>query len=199
MYKNGKIGNYKIINIIRVLKMSFFGMVSDYKSFENVKEVLKKNKNNDFNLIHICKKSISNIKNIKFEIIVIDGNLCEFKEEMLLIEKICANAKFVVINSDINMKIPEFIKNEKIITYGLNQRATVTISSITESSILIYLQEKLENVKGKTIDIGEKRVEIDGKNRLKTYEILIIYIIFLIKSKPIIKQMMEKSNFFEKN
>ena len=110
--------------------MTFIGMVSDYKSFENVKEVLKKNKNNDFNLIHICKKSISNIKNIKFEIIVIDGNLCEFKEEMLLIEKICANAKFVVINSDINMKIPEFIKNEKIITYGLNQRATVTISSI---------------------------------------------------------------------
>lgn len=179
--------------------MTFIGMVSDYKSFENVKEVLKKNKNNDFNLIYICKKSISNIKNIKFEIIVIDGNLCEFKEEMLLIEKICANAKFVVINSDINMKIPEFIKNEKIITYGLNQRATVTISSITESSILIYLQEKLENVKGKTIDIGEKRVEIDGKNRLKTYEILIIYIIFLIKSKPIIKQMMEKPNFFEKN
>ena len=147
MYKNGKIGNYKNINIIRGLKMTFIGMVSDYKSFENVKEVLKKNKNNDFNLIHICKKSISNIKNIKFEIIVIDGNLCEFKEEMLLIEKICANAKFVVINSDINMKIPEFIKNEKIITYGLNQRATVTISSITESSILIY--QKYANMKFK--------------------------------------------------
>ena len=52
--------------------MTFIGMVSDYKSFENVKEVLKKNKNNDFNLIHICKESISNIKNMKFEIIVID-------------------------------------------------------------------------------------------------------------------------------
>ena len=179
--------------------MTFIGMISDYKSFENVKDVLKKNRNNDINLIHICKKSISNIKNIRFETVIIDNNLDEFKEEILLMKNICFNAKFIVINSDINIKIPEYIKNEKLITYGLNQRATVTISSVTESSILIYLQRKLENIEGKTVDIGEKRIDINEESRLKIYEILIIYIIFLIKSKPIMKQMMEKSNFFEKN
>ena len=179
--------------------MTFIGMISDYKSFENIKEILNKNSKNDINLIHVSKKSISNIKNIRFETIIIDARLSEFKEETLLIEKICLYAKYIVINTDINTEIPISIKKSKahIITYGLNQKATVTISSITESSILIYLQKSLKNIKGKNIDIGEKRIKVDEENRLKTYEFLIIYIIFLIESKPIMKQTMEKSNFFE--
>ncbi len=181
--------------------MTFIGMVSDYTSFENIKEILKKNEKNDINLIHIGKKSISNIKNIRFETIIIDSILNEFKEEILLIENLCLHAKYIAINTDINTKIPKFIKDSKahIITYGLNQRATVTISSITESSILIYLQKNLKDIKGKNIEIGEKMVKMSEENRLKTYEVLISYIIFLIESKPIMEQTQEKSNFFEEN
>lgn len=170
--------------------MTFIGMVSEHKSFENIKEILKKNSKNNINLIHICKKSISNIKNIRFETIVIDSSLDEFKEEKLLIENLCLYAKYIIINTDINIEIPKFIKQSKasIITYGLNQKATVTISSITESSILIYLQKNLKNIKGKNIEIGEKMIKVNEENKLKIYDVLIIYIIFLIESKPIIQQ-----------
>lgn len=168
--------------------MTFIGMISDYKSFENIKEILKKNSKNDINLIHISKKSISNIKNIRFETIIIDSLLSSFKEETLFIETLCLYARYIAINTDINTDIPDIIKKSKanIITYGLNQKATVTISSITESSILIYLQKSLKNSKGRTIGIGEKMIKIDEENKLKIYEVLIIYIIFLVESKPII-------------
>ncbi len=181
--------------------MTFIGMISDHKSFENIKEILKKNSRKDISLIHVSKRSISNMKNIRFEMIIIDCLLNEFKEETLIIENMCLHAKYIAINTDINTIIPDIIRNSKahIITYGLNQKATVTISSITESSILIYLQKSLKNIKGKNIEIGEKMVKVNEEDKLKTYEVLIIYIIFLIESKPIINQVQEKSNFFEKN
>ena len=181
--------------------MTFIGMISDHKSFENIKEILKKNSRNDISLIHVTKKSISNIKNIRFETIIIDAFLNEFKEETHIIKNMCLYARYVAINTDINVEIPKFIKETKahIITYGLNQKATVTISSITESSILIYLQKSLKNIKGKDIEIGEKMVKIDAENKLKTYEVLIIYMIFLIESNPIMEQIQGKTNFFEKN
>ena len=171
--------------------MTFIGMVSEHKSFENIKEILKKNSKNNINLIHICKKSISNIKNIRFETIIVDSSLDEFKEEKLLIESLCLHAKYIVINTDINIEMPKFIKQAKarVITYGLNQKATVTISSITESSILIYLQKNLKNIKGKNIEIGEKMIKIDEEKKLKIYEVLVIYIIFLIESSTIMEQV----------
>lgn len=52
--------------------MIFIGIMSECKSYENIKEKLK---NEDINLIHINKKSIKNIKNIKFETLIIDTNL----------------------------------------------------------------------------------------------------------------------------
>lgn len=199
MYKIAKLGNYKNIKSLRGQKMTFIGMISDYKSFENINETLKKNLRTDINLIRINKKSISNVKNIRFETIIIDSSLKEFTEETLIIKNICSHAEYIAINTDINIEIPEFIKEVKshIITYGLNQKAIVTISSITDSSILIYLQKNLRNVKGKNIEIGEKRIEIDEENKLKIYEILVIYIIFLIETGSITEQVQEKSNFFE--
>ena len=179
--------------------MTFIGMISDHKSFENIKEILKKNSKKDINLIHVTKKSISNIKNIRFETIIIDSLLSSFKEETLLIENMCLHARYIAINTDLNSQIPDVIKKSKahIITYGLNQKATVTISSITESGVLIYLQKSLKDINGKIIEIGEEMIKLDEENRLKTYEVLIIYIIFLIESKPIMDRIQGKSNFFE--
>ena len=78
--------------------MIFIGIMSECKSYENIKEKLK---NEDINLIHINKKSIQNIKNIKFETLIIDTNLEEFQQEKEIIEQICNNAKYVFINTEI--------------------------------------------------------------------------------------------------
>ena len=71
------------------------------------------------------------------------------------------------------------------------------MDSVTESSILIYLQKNFKNREGNTIEIGEKRIEKAEENKLRTYEFLIIYIIFLTKNQTIINETLEKSNFFE--
>ena len=80
-------------------------------------------------------------------------------------------------------------KNE-VITYGLNQKATVTVSSISDTNILIYLQKSLQNKDKKKIEIEERRIKKKEKSTLKTYEILIIYIILMLYGE-------ENYNFFE--
>ena len=52
--------------------MTFVGIISDNKSFQVLKENIGAQ---DYNLIQINNKSIDNIKNIKFEIIVINKEL----------------------------------------------------------------------------------------------------------------------------
>ena len=51
--------------------MSFIGVISDNKCFENIKEKIKeKDTKKQLNLIHINSKSIENIKNIKLLLIM---------------------------------------------------------------------------------------------------------------------------------
>lgn len=175
--------------------MTFIGVISEHKSFEKIKENLRIK---ELKLIHINKKSIDNIKNIKFEMIVIDSDLDNFSQEKNIIEQLCLNSKYIIINTDINLKFKISDKSKtNIITYGLNQKATVTISSITDTNILIYLQRNIKDIEDRIIEVGEKQIKLDSNNKLKTYEILIIYIIFLVNNNSIIEEILEKSNFFE--
>ena len=44
--------------------MIFIGIISEYNSFENIKDILKNNYIKDIKLIHINKNSIENIKKV---------------------------------------------------------------------------------------------------------------------------------------
>ena len=166
--------------------MTFIGVVSEHKSFERIKEKLRKKESE---VIHINRRSIENIKNVKFEMLIIDSDLESFNKEKNIMEQVCLNSKYLIINTDINSKFKISDKSKaNIITYGLNQKATVTISSITDTNILIYLQRNIKNIEDKLIEVGEKQIRLDSKSKLKTYEILIIYIIFLINNNCIILQ-----------
>ncbi len=180
--------------------MIFIGIISEYNSFENIKDILKNNYIKDIKLIHINKNSIENIKNIKFETLIIDSNLKDYQKETEIIKEIAANAKYLILNTDINILTLEIKSwNANLITYGLNRKATITISSISESGILIYLQRNLKDTNGDILEIGEDLVRVSEKSKLKIYEILIVYTILLIKQKSIIKELQENSNFFEQN
>ncbi len=164
--------------------MTFVGIISDNKSFQVLKENID---TQDYNLIQINNKSIDNIKNIKFEIIIINKELKSFEEKRLIIDTLCDNSKYIVINTDLNKEFNFGQKcKEKIITFGLNHKATVTISSITESSILVYLQRNIKDRNNKLIEVGENQVKINKENKIKVYEILIIYITSIINNEPII-------------
>lgn len=164
--------------------MTFVGIISDNKSFQILKENLG---TQDINFIQINNKSIDNIKNIKFQIIIINKELKSFEEKKLIIDTLCVNSKYIVINTDLNKEFNFGQKcKEKIITFGLNHKATVTVSSITESSILVYLQRNIKDKNENLIEVGEKQVKINKDNKIKVYEILIIYIISMLNNEPII-------------
>lgn len=167
--------------------MSFVGIVSNRKCFDNIKnEIAEKMNNQDINFVQINLRSIENIKNIKFETIIIEDCLKKFDNNKAAIEKICDNAKYLIVNTDKNPK-REDMKNE--ITYGLNQRATVTISSISDTDILVYLQKNLEDKAGYSIEIEERKIRKKDKRQYKTYEILIIYTFLKIYNNKIIDEI----------
>ena len=63
--------------------MTFVGIISDNKSFQVLKENIG---TQDINLIQINNKSIDNIKNIKFEMIIINKELKSLEEKKLIID-----------------------------------------------------------------------------------------------------------------
>ena len=171
--------------------MSFIGIVSNHKCFENIKQKLPKNiQEQNLKLININSKSIENIKNIKFETVIIESNLSNLKKYEENLKKICKTAKYIIINTDINKEY-DIIEDEesKLISYGLNAKAIVTISSIKDNNILIYWQKALLSKEANKIEIEERRIKLKEKNKLKTYEILIIYIISRIYNNTIIEEI----------
>ena len=173
------------------MRMSFIGVLSDNKTFENIKsKILENSESNKMNILSINLKSIENIRNIKFECIIIDCELEKFKDYYNTLEKLYQNAKFIILNTDYNKKYNTLKKsNKNIITYGLNHKADITVSSITDNDILIYIQKNIENIKENVIEIQEKRIEKKGETNLKIYEILIIYSIFLLYNEKIISEI----------
>ena len=136
--------------------MFFIGIISEEKNEKYIKEMLKHNINNS-NVIFINEKNIDNIKNVKFKIIVLNKELINKNLESILL-----NAEYLILNSDINVKI-DLIENLdlKVITYGFNSKSTVTASSITEEEMLICVQRNIINIKGKKIEAQEINIEKD--------------------------------------
>lgn len=156
--------------------MFFIGVVTNQKN-----EIYIKNKLSDLlpeeNIIFITEKNISNIKNIKFETIVIDAkinNKTDFR-------KILSNAKYVILNSDIEMDVELFTNlSLTVLTYGFNSKATFTVSSVTENTIIICLQRIILNKKGGMIEPQEYQME-NSKNTEK-YAIIAASIVNIIYS-----------------
>ena len=141
--------------------MSFIGVFLDNKKFQ----ILQKNMNKiDKTLINIKKKSIENVKNVKFDIIVISENLENFKEEINYVKNFCMKAILKEIKTN-------------IITYGLNHKSTVTLSSITDESVLIFVQREFENMENKAIEVGEYNIKIQKENRTNIHEIMLAFIL----------------------
>ena len=136
--------------------MFFIGIVSEEKNEKHIKDILKQKIENE-NVVFINEKNIENIKNIKFKIIVLNKG-----KDNKNIKNILLNAEYLILNSDINVKI-DLIENLdlKVITYGFNSKSTVTASSVTEEEMLICVQRNIINIKGKKIEPQEINIEKD--------------------------------------
>ena len=154
--------------------MFFVGIITNQKNEPYMKEELSRILPSE-NIIFITDKNISNMKNIKFETIIIDAKL----NNKLELRKILSTSKYVILNSDINTDI-DVINNLDltVITYGFNNKATFTVSSITENNIIICLQRIIFNKEKEEIEPQEYQIKM--LNNAEKYAIIATKIISIL-------------------
>lgn len=155
--------------------MLFIGIITDQKSENDIKRLLA---NNNFltenNVIFIREKNIDNIKNVHFDTVVINKEF-EKTEEL---NKLLENAKNVIINIDTNIENKGLnVVNSNIITYGFNSKSSITISSVTDDDVLIYLQRNICNNYG---EIEVQEIKIENNPNYSIYDLIIVLTLFLL-------------------
>ncbi len=154
--------------------MFFIGVITNQKN-----EIYFKNKLSKIipmeNIIFITDKNILNIKNIKFETVIIDTKI----NNKIELRKILSSAKLVILNADIDMNLD--VINDlslTVITYGFNNKSTFTVSSITENSLIICLQRIILNRNGEKIEPQEYSLKVD--ENVEKYAIIATQIIRIL-------------------
>lgn len=157
--------------------MSFMGIITNSKNEEYMIEMLSEYFPIE-NIIFITDKNIDNIKNIRFETVIID---CNIKNRDML-KVIISNAKFIILNADLMLDLG-ILENLDltIITYGFNSKATLTVSSVSESNIIICLQRIIKNIFGEKYEPQEFEVEIN--QNLDIHAVICVQSILLICQK----------------
>jgi UDP-N-acetylmuramate-alanine ligase len=161
--------------------MPFIGIISKENDSNYIKNIINKNAiKSKFEVININKKSIENIKNIKFDILVICENIEKMLKESSYLEDIIKKSYYLVINSDIkeNFSLLKDIE-ANIITYGFNAKSTITISSIKDDKLMLCLQRSIKGIFS-IIEEQEFNIEIKRNNVNKLYNILVIFAILAI-------------------
>ena len=167
--------------------MHFIGIFSNHSEFEMIKQnIIKIVNRKDLEVIHISSKNIENMKNIIFETIV----LCN-QEKMNHVQKnilniICSNCMFIIVNADVFCNM-EIISNKKTncISYGLNQKSTITISSIQEDKAILSIQRNIRNLQQKVIEMGEISIDLEQYKRNNIENLLAIFTVYLIYGQEI--------------
>ena len=168
--------------------MPLIGVIAKENDSNFIKNELNRNAcYSNFEVININKKSIENVKNIKFDIILIKENVKEFFENSNYLESIVEKANFLIINSDIedNKNIPK-CENKNIIKFGFSSNASITISSIRDENIMICIQNKFEDINNQVIEEQENLIKIEKNNMNKLYNVLAIFTIFLIYGEELV-------------
>ena len=151
-----------------------------------IKKILSKrlnSSNREYTIIAINDKSIENVKNIRFETILVITLEKVCKEERILNE-IFKNCKYLAINVD-EEKGLKIINNMelRVITFGFNTKSTITASSV-EENFLVCLQRKFININDEILEPQEIKMSIDEENLSKSsHNMLGIASILLIYGK----------------
>ena len=165
--------------------MHFIGIFSNYSEYELIKRnIINIVNRKDLELIHISSKNVENMKNIVFETIVLCNQENINDKQKNILNKLCSNCMFIIVNADVfcNTKI---ISNKKTncISYGLNQKSTITISSIQEDKAILSIQRNINNLEQSTIEMGEMEIDVKQYKPNQIENILAIFTIYLIYSK----------------
>lgn len=180
--------------------MPLVGIIAKKREFQAIKKELQ-----DYNieLIHINKESIKNIGNIFFEEIVILEDINLLTDEYEFMDKLILKTRYLIINADIEINILKYIKIDcpvKVITFGFNSKATITISSVNDEKIIICLQRNLELADNKVIESQEREIKIRQDTNKKIHNKLVVFIIKELHNlKSITRKCQDMKEKHEKN
>ena len=155
--------------------MPLIGIVAKRKDVQAIKKDCKQK---NIEIVEIRKESIKNVRNIKFEEIIFLQDIKLEKEEYKYMNEIISKVQYLIFNADIEISVLKNIqinKPIKLITFGFNSKATITISSIQEEKIIACLQRDIEKKNGEILEGQEKEIII--KDNKKVYNNLAVFII----------------------
>ncbi len=156
--------------------MSLVGILTE-KAHENyIMQGLEAKNFKQDQVFFLKANTIKNLKNIKFETIIIGKKVSKNKE---IVRELMQNAKYVIFNSDIteNLNLLEDL-SFKLITYGFNPKATVTTSSVEEGKIMICIQRTIKNLKENEIELQE--ITRDLPSNISSYAVMELLILELL-------------------
>lgn len=157
--------------------MPLVGIIAKKRDFQAIKKELK---NYNIEFIHINKESIKNVGKIFFDEIIILEDINLTTNEYEFMNEVVLKTKYLIINADIEINILKNIKTEspvKVITFGFNSKATITISSVNDEKIIVCLQRELEIADNKIIESQEKEIKMIQNTNRKIHNKLVVFII----------------------
>lgn len=160
--------------------MAVIGIITKSNNINEIEKTLEKYGIHEKNIVIISKHTIENIKNVKFDIIIIFDQI----EDDNILKKVLDSSKYLIINTDFkeNVKLLNMAEDQYVITFGFNSRATITIISNENDEIILDLQREIENLEKKKIESQEIKLE-NNFNKNRIYEEISMKILtFLVKT-----------------
>ncbi len=159
--------------------MSVVGIITSQNNIIEIEEKIKRNQINEKNIIIITKENIGNIKNVKFDIVVIFDKIQEQEE----LKKVVRESKCVLLNSDYkeNLKLIDEHTNSYVITFGYNSRASITIVSNENEEIILEIQREINLNKKQKIECQEIKMNNNFAKKYIYEEIAMKILTILLK------------------
>lgn len=161
--------------------MYFVGIITSDKSRKYINSIVKNQiKSEKFRIIFITEKNAENMKNIRFDTIVIN-------KEVKWLDIIQNNLKNInlILNSDLQIDFNRLKGNNlRIINYGFNSKATITLSSNTDDGVQICIQR---NIMNKKENIEQQEISLMKNQSSDIYDIMLLITILLMYDKNKIK------------
>ena len=159
--------------------MSVVGIITSQNNIIEIEEKIKRNQINEKNILIITKENIGNIKNVKFDIVVIFDKIQEQEE----LKKVVRESKCVLLNSDYkeNLKLIDEHTNSYVITFGYNSRASITIVSNENEEIILEIQREINLNKKQKIECQEIKMNNNFAKKYIYEEIAMKILTILLK------------------
>ncbi len=158
--------------------MSLIGILTQNPNKAYLREELKKRKLED--VFFLTESTAQNMRNVKFDTFLLGKKITEEQE---MIREIAKRTDYFILNSDVkeNLQLLENL-DLKIITYGYNQKASITTSSVEDERVIVCLQRGIKNIYQEEIEPQEMEFKTD-KNENNSAILELASLLFLFSRK----------------